>query len=182
MKNKLVQFYNKNSFGILFLTIFLFIQFYIMPYAEKDYLVMDIDIFTKKYYVKIWVITTVIFVSLIIIINILKKKTFTKILGNFSGAIILCSLIFIFMQTMITNIILFVNKLDHKKVYLKSYKVIYINQNFLAAINTERNNDAISQEDYFNYMGKEDLNNIKVGDTILFEMNDGVFGIPYYKK
>ncbi|SFH93762.1 hypothetical protein [Halpernia frigidisoli] len=42
-------------------------------------------------------------------------------------------------------------------------------------------NDLIDENDYRHYTKKEDFKTLKAGDTLIFRMHEGIFGIPYFK-
>ncbi|SEF44111.1 hypothetical protein SAMN05421847_0010 [Halpernia humi] len=178
-----MKLFRKNIGWIIGLILISFNTFYLQPEVEKSYLNFDIENFTKMYYLKIIIIATLILVMSIIVYSLIKKKSFEIISGYFLGLILFCFIFFFVMQSFLTSVILFLNKLESQNPHKEVYKILYIKDNYnFTAYNIKRDNDFIRDENYLNQKQKENLKNLKVGDTLVFQMHEGFFGVDYIDK
>ena len=172
---------NKNwIIGLIIITVF---DFFIQPQVEKHYLKFDIENFTKLYYFKIIITATAILAVSIIAYSLIKRKSFEIIAGYFLGLVLFCFIFFFVMQSVLTTVILFVNKLDSKSEHKEVYKILYVTDNkFISAYNINRNDDFIDEKKFLNSKQNINLKKLKVGDTLVFDMNVGLFGVDYFIK
>lgn len=170
----------KNKTWIIYLSIFYILLFVFVPNQEKDYLKQDIENFEDKYYLKFAIICSSILGLMVLTIGLAKKKTTEELLNNLISVLIFSFWFFVFFQSILIGLALFVNKQFKEVEISKSYKLIGITEKkFLFAYNINSKNDFLDKDDYRKITKIKNIDHFYNGKIIQLKFNKGILGINY---